>query len=71
MNVPSGRRFWVLYVITIGVLSSLSYIVAQWVTSEPPPSVPMWGDKPSVIEEGNVQPSPPVYDTVSPLKQDR
>lgn len=71
MRFPSGKRFWALYVLTVGLLSALAYVVAYWATSEPPPPAPTDGSGRAAIETAEVQPSPPVYDTVSPLKQDR
>lgn len=71
MRFPSGRRFWALYVVTVGVLSALAYVVAYWATGERPPSELTRGSGRAAVETGEVEPSPPVYDTVSPLKQDR
>lgn len=66
---PSLRvRPWILYVAGIAALSATAYTITTWLTSERPDLAP--ASKPKVTwNEYDVPPSPPVYDTVSPLKQ--
>jgi len=71
MRFPSVRRLKTLYIVMVGVLSLLIYAVAYWATRSPGQPSRVESSGRSAVGERAIPPSPPVYDTVSALKQDR
>lgn len=61
-------RPWILYLVGMAGLSATAYTVATWLMSERPASAPI--SRPDATRGTyDVPPSPPVYDPVSPMKQ--
>lgn len=69
MRLSPGKRLWAACLVTVVVLSVIAGVVSYWTANHRPRTLPIENGEFTAVSKEEVGPSPPVYDTVSPMKQ--